>query len=157
MYGYPQTSSADLASTMSALRSRGVAKVELEFSGGNDEGGVDNVTYFAADGTKIDGIPTSQAYVREEFDPTTRRFVKKGYEVYDQSLAEDGSLKWGSRPATEDEVKWGKVRTVLEGPVEDRYGSFAGEFYVNGTVTWDVATGKHEMHGQESHEVWDDF
>lgn len=38
------------------------------------------------------------------------------------------------RDSPEDEA----LGDALEGPVRDSYGGFAGEFWVNGTVTWDV-------------------
>lgn len=47
---------------------------------------------------------------------------------------------------------------VLGKPVYDRYYSFAGEFYVDGTVTWDVVIGEVNMERDErSTEDGDDY
>lgn len=151
MYGY-SPSDAELRSTMQTLRAAGVATARLEFSGGNDEGGVDSAEYLDAEGNKVD-VPTSHAYKRQEWNHTTRTYGPETWVVYARN--EDGTS--GYRPATPDEVKWAEIGSVLEYPVYDRWGSFAGEFYVHGTLTWDVATGKHTLSGQESHEVWEDF
>jgi hypothetical protein len=71
-----------------------VVKVEIEFSGGNDEGGADSVELINPAGAKTQ--------------------LRYEYGANDNSLYE-----------------------ALCGPL-DRWGSFAGEFYVNGTITWDV-------------------
>jgi hypothetical protein len=151
MYGN-NPSDADLRNVMQTLRSAGVATVRMEFSGGNDEGGVDGVEYLDAEGNKVD-LPTSNAYKTEKWNPETRTYGPATWQVYCRHA--DGSS--GHRPATAEEVKWAEVGAALEYPVYDRWGSFAGEFHVYGTLTWDVATGKHTLSGQESHEVWEDF
>lgn len=151
MYGY-NPSAADQRDVMQTLRDAGVATVTIEFSGGNDEGGPDGIDYLDAAGNKVDTIPSSNAYEDRAWDPTTRTYGAPAWVVH---LFADG--KFTQRPATDDEVKASKIAQVLEFPIYDRWGSFAGEFYVQGTVTWDVVTGTHKVTGQESHEVWEDF
>ncbi len=52
-------------------------------------------------------------------------------------------------------VPGGELQEALEAPVYDKYSSFAGEFYVDGTVVWNVLKEAVSMTGQESHEEWD--
>jgi hypothetical protein len=45
----------------------------------------------------------------------------------------------------------------LSGPIYEKYGTFAGEFYVNGTLVWDVGARNVYMQGQESNTVYEPF
>lgn len=49
----------------------------------------------------------------------------------------------------------GKLLDLLTIPVYDRYGGFAGEFSVQGVLTWDYATKDVSMEGSE--QVWEGF
>lgn len=151
MFDY-NTSPEETASAMEALRSLGVVTVELEFSGGNDEGGVDSTSFFDADGNEV-SVPVGGAFKYTRYEGGKE--VDKGWHVrtgeYDKPFADQ------IRPATDEEIRWSELEHVLSGPIYKRYYTFAGEFYVHGTLTWDVTTGEHKMRGQESHEVWEDF
>jgi hypothetical protein len=117
------------------LEAKGAVKAYLSYSGGNDEGGVDEVVLALKDGMKV-SLPT--VYVSEMWDEAARTW-RRG--VYDgQSF----------RALTEDE----RMIAALCQPVEDRYGSFAGEFYVNGTLVYDVAqrTAKADGHYRTTYE-----
>jgi hypothetical protein len=151
MYGYNPTPS-DIRQAMQALKDLGVTKVSIPFSGGNDEGGADDIDYFDADGNTVEGIPTNQAHLSQKWDADHQTFVDEGWMVTNWNVRPSVS-----RPATDEEVTVAKLTQVLEYPIYDRWGSFAGEFYVQGTLTWDVSTGKHTLEGQESHEVWESF
>lgn len=144
LYSDPSQVAADEREAMMALRSRGVAKVVIHFSGGNDSGGADDIEYLDAAGNEVT-IPNSSASQRQIHDPQ-KGWITGPWQVYEQG---------GPRDATPEEIKWSKVADVLEAPIYNRWGSFAGDFDVQGTVTWDTATGEHEMKGQES--VWQDF
>lgn len=98
------------------LRKRGAAKVVVQFSGGGDEGGVENIQLLSETGFPIGTLPA-----------------------------------WGGEGID------GELADQLSKPVYDRYYSFAGEFYVNGTVEYDVEKETAVMSGQESEEVWNDF
>lgn len=151
MYG--NTTTADVRQAMQTLREAGIATVKIEFSGGNDEGGADSMDAFDAAGNEI-ALPKSRdAYLNQDWNHETKTYGPKYWSVSEMT----GDGKWGTRPATDDEVKWATLRDVLEHPIYDRYGSFAGEFYCHGTVEWDVAAGTHKMSGSESHEVWENF
>lgn len=123
------------------LRSQGIARVEASFSGGNDEGGIDSMTFFDADGNEV------EAPVRPHV-----------YRVYTQGRSELRGGDWNNpRLATTEEVAQNLVYKVLEAPVYDKYYTFAGEFYVDGTLTWDITKGTNEMHGSESYTEWASF
>lgn len=110
----------DPASTKNALfeqmRLLGAAKLEADYSGGNDEGGVGSIRLIAADGTNLDG-----------FDMWTTRKPKKGEQAY----SHDGLIH-EPHPLYEaaDEV------LSLE------FGTWAGEFEAYGTLYADASTRK---------------
>jgi hypothetical protein len=113
------------------LRRRGVAKVVVEFSGGGDEGGVNDITLYNADGGEIGKLE----------------------EDYGGSTYNSKTGQWEPiNPPNPDT----KLVEALVAPVYDRYGSFAGEFYVSGTVEYDVANEKVKMPYRESVETWED-
>lgn len=105
------------------LKRRGVAKVEVSFHGGNDEGGVDAIQLFSASGELLE---TLNEYNETVFDSVQRRHVK--IEKDETHLLTDALVK----------------------PVYDEYYSFAGDYHVEGTVTFDVATEKVRMSGTET-------
>ena len=145
-------SDTDVRHAMLALRELGVATVTIEFSGGNDEGGADGAQYLDAEGNEAT-VPSSNAYNESgsRYDPASGKFVQQParWVVYER-----GGDK---RDATDEEVKIAKISQALEFPIYDRWGSFAGEFYVQGTLTWDVAKGTHRLSGQESVEHYEGF
>lgn len=112
------------------LRKRGVAKVSVEFSGGGDEGGVDNITLYNAEGAEIG------------------------------TLEEDyGGDQWNGKewvPVNPPNPNTELVNTLCA-PVYEKYGSFAGEFYVNGTVDYDVEAGTVKMPHRETVERWEEY
>lgn len=153
MYDFNPTTS-EIRAAMQTLSDKGIAKVVIEFSGGNDEGGADSISYFDAEGNDVEGVKNPNAYLTQEWDSVRRTVKVTGWQVSEWDPIERRS---NYRPATEDEIALAKVNAILEGPIYDRFGSFAGEFSVYGQVIWDVAAGTHTMTGQESHEVWDSF
>lgn len=147
---------ATVAETMRWLRDRGVAKVEIPFSGGNDEGGTDGFTALDQNGNEV-RLPVSSAVLDTVWDRAARTWKPTEWVVrsWEGDFGKDRTLV--TRPATPEEIEVTRVQACLEQPIFDRYHSFAGEFQVYGTLTWDVGTGQHELHGQESHEVWEDI
>lgn len=51
----------------------------------------------------------------------------------------------------------GRLITYLQDPLYDRWGSFAGEFSVYGTIEWNVTTRKVTLDGSESVEDYTSF
>lgn len=151
MFGDNNPSQSEFDNAMQNLRSAGVATVTVEFSGGNDEGGADGIDYFDAEGNALI-VAGSHAYNESgsRYDPDTGKFVQSParWVVYETGTKRD---------ATPAEIELAQVATVLEHPIYDRWGSFAGEFYVHGTLTWDVAAGTYKLSGQETVETYEDF
>jgi len=111
------------------LTRRGIKRVEVEFSGGGDEGGCDGITLF--------DIAGKETELKEHWG----------------SYGADFNSRKPEKNATADDV----LSMALCKPVYDKYYSFAGEFHVHGTVTWDVAAKTCKMNGQESVETYEEF
>lgn len=121
------------SSVFAALKSKGVAKVEVHYSGGNDEGGVNQIELFDADGKNI-GHMDEYYGGTQQWDEATQKWIPAAAPNDDQRLSE-----------------------ALCAPVYDKYYSFAGDFYVDGIVRWDVATEKVKMSGTEQVSHDEDF
>lgn len=115
-----------------AMREKGISRIDAHFSGGNDEGGVGSYTFYNTEGKAFSDLP-----LPTDADPNTRRdiypFTHKEFYGHDEYWPKEGSLAH-----------------ILEKPVDYEYGSFAGDFSVHGTCTWDLATKKVNLHGEES-------
>lgn len=132
------------------LNKRGASFAEVEFSGGNDEGGPDSVTL-------LDESRTAIAQV-ENFYPKAIK-DHEGNFVY-----EEGRDYWGR---TYKRVKYGwenpkeeaetKFYDGLAKPIYDRWGSFAGDFHVSGTLMWDVKKRTSSISGSETVEEEMDY
>jgi hypothetical protein len=113
------------------LRRRGVAKVTVSFSGGGDEGGVDEISLQDAAGNEIGKL--QEDYGGSTYDPKTGQWVPVNPPNPDTGLVE-----------------------ALVAPVYERYHSFAGDFYVSGTVDYDVQNEKALMNKSERVESYED-
>lgn len=124
----------DKPRTFELLRARGIVKVEVSFSGGNDEGGADGYAAYLADGTAVElGVSRANEW------PTGT------WTVWERD---------GQRPATQQEIDDSILTDLLEAPVYAEYGGFSGDFSVSGTVTWDVIAGT--VHMDRSEQMWGD-
>ena len=129
-----------------ALKEEGVDRAVVEFSGGHDEGGANGV-YLERFVSGASGAGASGAGASEAED--------------DESWERVGELRehvWpGRRGLTGDEVEEMKLAQSLTAPVYDAYHSFAGDFFVSGTLQWRVAGHRVSMHGHESVEHYEGF
>jgi hypothetical protein len=114
------------------LARQGVAKAVVNFSGGGDEGGVDSIELYNAAGENFREM--QEHYPNQRWNPATRSYDPETGLTIEQELS-----------------------VALCKPVYDKYHSFAGEFHVHGTVTWEVAAGTCKMNGAESVETYEDF
>lgn len=103
------------------LAARGATKAVVEFSGGNDEGGTDSITLIT---------PLADP----NLEPATIGLVI-WYGGYN-----------GIEPTNEDQ----ELSGLLQGPIDDEYGSFGGDFHVDGTLTWDRIAGTVKMEKTET-------
>jgi hypothetical protein len=114
---------------LTELAKRGITRVEVEYSGGNDEGGVDDITFYK--GEDVVEVPEPRRANGFVHDPKTGKWVQE------------------TKGFTPEELKEGEFFEGLEAPVYAKYYSFAGEFYANGKVIWDVGAGTCKMQGYE--------
>lgn len=108
---------------LNKLREMDVETVRVYYSGGNDSGSVDDIGVFFKDGrTETWDLVT----VNSHWDRN------KGGWVYERELTDEEKLK-----------------EILCKPVYDQYGSFAGDFHVDGQIVWKVDEGKVEDEGEQ--------
>ena len=112
------------------LAKRNVSSVVVKFSGGNDEGGVDEIILCDKDDLPFDELRESCEQV---WDYTTNSWITKN-------------------PNSDTDLIH-----ILVKPVYDKYYSFAGEFYVQGELIYDVKNKKITMNGKETVESYEDF
>ncbi len=114
-----------------ALREQDIHKVEVVYSGGHDEGGTDSIELFATDGTV--------KQIREHIWPAYKKDTDGEYVM--EAYTDWGGvqrLKRKQTPLSNEEQAEMELAQALSTPVYDQWHSFAGEFSVSGTVTWDV-------------------
>lgn len=99
---------------MQRLRARQVVQAIVEYSGGNDNGGVDRIVLRQKDGTEV----TLEQHAEYAWQTRQNRTLAP-HEKADNELYE-----------------------ALADPVYEEWGSFAGEFYTSGTYVWDVEENK---------------
>ena len=113
------------------LRELGTTRVEIEFSGGGDEGGIDNIVAYKKD--VVLDVKLEEAYIPTVYCPSTKT--------------------WKPERAMTDQEK---LCQALGKPIDDAYGSFAGEYHVNGTLVYDVLNETIKMNKSESVETWEE-
>lgn len=116
------------------LRGRGAAKAVVSFSGGDDEGGVNDIELFGPKGNVIGRV--EEHHSGYQHNPATGQ--------------------WEQTPIAPELQDEADLAEALGAPVYAEYHSFAGEFYVQGTVTWDVAAGTVLMHRSERSSSYED-
>jgi hypothetical protein len=121
----------DKKRTFELLRKKGAAQAVLRFYGGHDEGSVQEITLTLENGDSAD-LPT---------------WYCGGYGLEKNKQGEFDYVPL-SVPANEDE----ELADLLEGPINEAFGSWGGVATTEGTLTWDVASGEAKM--SYSHEEW---
>lgn len=126
------------------IRARGADRAIVEFSGGHDEGGVDDIRLTD---------PESGACVMQFEEEVAPHFETDpfGTTVYQSQTLTDGSKVRSPVPhtPTAQQSETQAYVDALSQPVYDSYHSFAGEFTVNGAVVWDAARKRVYMEGEE--------
>jgi hypothetical protein len=115
----------DRAWAMKKLREMKVREVAVNYSGGNDSGGVEDILVVYEDDTRPEET-WEEPNIASRYNPETHKYEKE-------------------REMTEDE--W--LREVLCQEVYNIYGGFAGECSVDGKIIWDVRENKIENSGEE--------
>lgn len=126
-----------------ALKKRGVKTAQVYFEGGNDSGSIDYIKLHMLDGTTVDLPVPNMFYQYSNGVCQAMRSVPKA----------DGS--WESAPYVpmpDDELADGLME-----PVENRYGSFCGDFSVSGSAVWYVEERKARFEVTESSYEYREF
>jgi hypothetical protein len=116
-----------------AMDKIGVAKVIGHFSGGNDEGGYDEISFLDAEGNEV-AVPGASD--------------RSYFSVYDEMSQHE----WGGGGWRKTSIKEGPAAAIadhLYEVIDGAYGSFAGEFSVYGDVIVDVKAHKTSIVGEE--------
>ncbi|RDJ34923.1 MAG: hypothetical protein DWQ19_08800 [Crenarchaeota archaeon] len=122
------------------LRFRGIERVEVEFCGGGDEGGVESIKCFLRGGE-----------VKELSEPCfNTHYNPDGSQEYYWWNKENKEVPFV--PTLDDELAY-----ALSAPVYNKYHTFAGEYYVNGKVIFDIEAETIKIEGKESVETWEGF
>jgi hypothetical protein len=100
---------------IAAFTKRGIAMAEVTFSGGNDDGSCDGYTFFDVDNNVVDGV--------------VMHYISKSHNV-------DG--KWVERELTDEDKAQNDFVNLVDAPIYWRWGSFAGDFSVEGTMYYDI-------------------
>ena len=120
-----------------------------EFSGGNDEGGFDDV-YLADSKENLITI--------DEKDRGNFQFFAKRKNIYKYKNEKENKISvYYTKTHIDKNLLDILEDTILSTGCLNEYGSFAGEFRVNGTVKLDVNTSKWSMDGSQSTESWDNI
>lgn len=153
-------SNTDKQGVIEFLRSNGIARVEIEFSGGNDEGGVDATTFYNEQGEVMADPMPPHIYLTQIGRTGWGMKDVNGEEFPDGTLVtsvRDDERGYYSRRATAEEVVAHNLHTALYAPIYNKYYSFAGEFYVSGTLTWIVNEERAVMSGEERVDHYEGF
>jgi hypothetical protein len=118
-----------------------------EFSGGHDEGGFDT-TYFADDKGEAITIP-------EEEKNSFRKWVDVEKIYTFENEKQKRTIFYSTTTDKSINVLEELEDILYKSGCLEEYGSFAGEFHVNGTVKLDVFTNKWQMDGNQSNEVYE--
>jgi hypothetical protein len=127
----------DKERTFELLRKRGAVRAELLFSGGHDEGDVYSIILTFPNETTKD----------------LEVWYCGGYTMGPDGLA--GGWIPCSTPANEDE----ELSDLLQGPVNEEFGSWGSVESTSGTLVWDVEAGTARMNyvqdaPADHHKVW---
>jgi len=121
--------------------------INATFSGGHDEGGYDTFTYL---NSKEEEVPLKDCenYTYVETTLVKSETLNSKKDVVKQDIFYYEDHKYANLQAFDLSTIFYKLGAL------DRFGSFAGEFSVDGEVTIDVLTGKFKMTGNETIEEY---
>ena len=110
-----------------SLHKAGIIKVEIDYSGGNDDGSFDEVRYYKNDEI-VGGVATLNQVKQTTVYWNTVLDLEEDEDFDDESFL---GLVYGDQ---------GRL---------NQWYSFAGDYSVNGTITLDTATGDFEDSGEQ--------
>ena len=117
------------------LEKRGVKLAQVHFEGGNDSGSIDYIQLHMPDDTTVElPVPTTY-YQYADGKMTQMRNI----------TTDDGWKSVPYVPMPDDALADGLME-----PVDNRYGSFAGDYSVDGNLMWYVDTRRVKFEVTES-------
>lgn len=125
------------------FRQHNVKYIKAEFSGGNDQGGIDSVSLYDGFDSEIENLPKvvvkdiKQFRFRTEYNDKTEIYLKEDYKTNI------------TLPTDLEEF-------IISAGCLDEYGSFAGEFSVHGTITMDLMQRTWDIQGEQTYESYDE-
>jgi hypothetical protein len=143
----------DKKAAFDGMTKRGINRIEIHFSGGNDEGDIDQIQATDLEGNIID-IPDTP-WVSSCYENQT---VTKGVWLPNQAVdAEFQNQKFVPLSDLDPEVLDNiNFRSSFENIVYDKYYTFAGDYYVEGTAILDVSENVAKITAQETVQEWHD-
>jgi len=142
----------DKKAAFDGMTKRGINRIEMNFSGGNDEGGIDQIQATDLEGNIID-IPETP-WVGAEYKDGTRTpgiwsSAHEGEKFQNRKFVPLSDLD----PEVLDNINF---RSSFENIVYGKYYTFAGEYHVEGTAILDVSENVAKITGQECFQEWSD-
>ena len=134
---------------------RGINRIEIHFSGGNDEGGIDYMQATDFEGNEID-IPDTP-WVSSSYENQT---VTQGVWLPHPMTTHGDFKNQKFVPLSDldaevlDNINF---RRSYESIVYGKYYNFAGDYYVEGTAILDISENVAKITGQESVQEWSDI
>jgi hypothetical protein len=110
----------DKARTLKLMKKRGAVKAELEFYGGHDEGNVNSITLYDKAGIQT-GLEV---------------WYCGGYSMRD---VDGGGWEYVPLSVPQDESE--ELSDLLQGPINERFGSWGGVESTSGVLTWEIDSG----------------
>lgn len=150
------------AEVFSFMETHGIARIAVEFSGGGDEGHITGIRLFDAEDRVMEieekWPHAHMAYGWEEDYNGEASFGPGAWIISDKKMTKTrevrGEVKEYEVPvyreANDYEIRMSQLENAISQPVFDKYGSFAGEFSVNGEVIWALEERRCYMEGDES-------
>lgn len=130
------------------LKKHKIKYINVEFSGGHDEGGIDDITYLNASNKEIKNLPTKK-FKLEVFEFSSdldepNWDTRKKYCYYKKRITKEVSL-----PTFFENL-------VYDTGCMEEYGSFAGDYHVSGTIKIDLLGRTWSLDGSETVESYQD-
>ena len=141
----------DKQAAFDGMNYRGINRIEMNFSGGNDEGGIDYVKATDLEGNVID-IPDTP-WVSSCYENQT---VTEGVWLSHHAEGADfQNQKFVPLSDLDAEVLDNiNFRRSYENIIYGKYYTFAGDYYVEGTAILDVSENVAKITAQESVQEW---
>ncbi len=132
---------------MAKIKEMGGVQAIVDFHGGGDEGHIESVYIYSKQ------VRTKEGLADQELDILKNSHVATIQEHYTGNRFDQESQQWIKIEITPEQVQETRLFEAITEPVNEEFGSFAGEFSVDGVVVWDVELDSVWMDGTVYTEV----